>query len=274
MNKLYVILLSVLAASGCGGRIDFPEVPDVPKATRYEVFAQIASLSGDFIWSQDEAIGVYGNVKGTNARYVPYNDFIGESGFVKLYGEEVDGELMGYYPYSDDGLAAVAEGRCPYSAVQQYRKSAAEHYSANAVLVATEIDGNLDFVHRAGLVHFNVNVEVEGQVKSVDLVSSGAPLCGNFSIDPEDENPVTSGGFSVTVRGMGKAQGSFDVWILLPAGEYTALQLVVVTDETKLTRPVNGSVPVHAGEVTDMTVVDEAYEYTGSGFEIIEGIFD
>jgi hypothetical protein len=33
-------------------------------------------------------------------------------------------------------------------------------------------------------------------------------------------------------------------------------------------------VPVRAGEVTNLTVVDEAYEYTGSDFEKIPGIFD
>ena len=36
----------------------------------------------------------------------------------------------------------------------------------------------------------------------------------------------------------------------------------------------NGVVPVRAGEVTPMTVVDEAYEYTGSDFIIIPEIFD
>jgi hypothetical protein len=73
---------------------------------------------------------------------------------------------------------------------------------------------------------------------------------------------------------MGKASGKLEVWFVLPAGSYDTLQLVVMTDQTNMTKPVNGVVPVRAGEVTNMTVVDEAYEYTGSDFEKIPGIFD
>ena len=274
MKKIYMLLSLAVVASGCGGRLDLPEEPDVPKAVRYELSAQVSSLSDVYVWKEGSAVGVYGSSKGDNAKYVPYNGFHGKTGLVELYGPEVDGTIYGYFPYNSEGYAAVAEGRCPYVPVQQYRTSAAGHYSANAVLVAAEIDGVLDFAHRAGLVHFSVNVDVEGQVKGVMLSSALDPLCGNFSIDPEDESPVTDAGNTVTVRGMGKPQGKFDVWFLLPAGEYEALQLVVMTDQTQLTKPVNGKVPVSAGEVTKMTVVDEAYEYTGSDFEIIGGIFD
>lgn len=274
MKKLYMILTIAAMAAGCGGRLDLPEDPQVPQAARFEISAQVASLSDAYVWKEGSAVGVYGSLKGENAKYVPYNDQFGKTGLVGLYGVEVDGDVYAYFPYKPEGYVAVAQGRCPYSSVQQYRSSAAAHYSANAVLVAAEKDGLLDFVHRAGLVRFEVNVDVAGEIKSIRLSSALNALCGNFALDAEDETPVTEAGASVTVRGMGKQTGAFDVWVLLPAGEYEALQFVVVTDEEQLTKPVNGTVPVRAGEVTNMSVVDEAYEYTGSDFEIIGGIFD
>lgn len=274
MKKLYMILTVAVIASGCYGRLDLPADPQVPESMRYEISAQVASLSDAYLWKEGSAVGVYGSVKGENAKYVPYSTYIGKTGLVGLYGAEVDGDIYAYFPYNPVGYAAVAEGRCPYSPIQQYRTSAAEHYATNVVLVAAEESGALDFVHRAGLVHFSVDVDVEGEVKGVMLSSALASLSGNFSIDSAAEPLVTDAVNSVTVRGMGRPQGKFDVWFLLPAGEYEALQLVVMTDEAELTKPINGSVPVVAGEVTRMTVVDEAYEYTGSDFEIIGGIFD
>ena len=268
---LSIIAISCIAAS-CSGKLSLPEDPEVVQNGRYEFTAQVASLSDPIIWTEGKAVGVYGAVSGINAKYVPYNEFYGKSGLVRLYGAAVEGESVAYFPYCEEGYVAVAQGKCPYKTVQQYYPSAAEHYSNNVVLAAKETDGQFDFVHRAGLVRFEVDVDFEGEVKGVSLVSGLGLLSGNFPLDSEDE--VTEGSNTVTVRGMGKSSGKFDVWFLLPAASYETLQLVVMTDEKNMTKPVNGVVPVVAGEVTNMTVVDEAYEYTGSDFEKIPGIFD
>lgn len=272
MKRLFTIIAITWAAVSCGNKLSLPEDPQVPQSARYEFSAQVASLSEALIWTEGKAMGVYGTVKGVNAKYVPYNEFHGKSGLVKLYGAEVDGDLVAYFPYSETGYPAVAEVKCPYKSVQQYYPSAAEHYVGNVVLAARESDGMFDFVHKAGLIRFEINVDFDGEVKAVQLSSGLNVLCGNFPLDADGE--VSEGENVVTVRGMGKTSGKFDVWFVLPAGSYETLQVVVMTDQTNMTKPVNGVVPVRAGEVTNMTVVDEAYEYTGSDFEKIPGIFD
>lgn len=274
MKRLLVLFAVILVSAGCGG-LDLPEDPKVPQATCFEVSAQISSLSGEFIWSEGRAIGVYGSEKGSNAKYVAYNEYHGQSGLVRLYGEEVDGELVAYFPYREEGYEAVAQGLCPYLPVQQYCSSASDHYARNIVLASKAYDGKFSFQHKAGLIRFTVNIDREGEVKSVRLVSGVNALCGNFPIDANSDQEVMAPGNTLTVRGMGMAQGnSFDVWFALPEGTYEALQLSVNTDKAELSKPVNGTVPVRAGEVTNMTVKDESYEYTGSDFEIIGGIFD
>ena len=272
MKRLFTIIAITWAAVSCGNKLSLPEDPQVPQSGRYEFSAQVASLSEALVWTEGKAMGVYGTVKGENTKYVPYNEYHGKSGLVKLYGAEVEGDLMAYFPYNEQGYAAVAEGKCPYRSVQKYYPSAAEHYAGNVVLVAKETDGKFDFVHKAGLIRFEINVDFDGEVKAVQLSSGLNVLCGNFPLDADGE--VSEGENVVTVRGMGKTSGKFDVWFMLPAGSYETLQVVVMTDQTNMTKPVNGVVPVRAGEVTNMTVVDEAYEYTGSDFEKIPGIFD
>ena len=272
MKRLYTIIAITWAAVSCGNKLSLPEDPQVPQTGRYEFSAQVASLSDALVWTEGKAMGVYGTVRGENAKYVPYNEYYGQSGLVKLYGAEVEGELMAYFPYNEQGYAVVAEGRCPYKSVQKYHSSAAEHYAANVVLVAKEVEGKFDFVHKAGLIRFEVDVDFDGEVKGVQLVSGLNVLSGNFPLEADGE--ISDAENVVTVRGMGKTAGKFDVWVVLPAGSYETLQVVVMTDQTNMTKPVNGVVPVRAGEVTNLTVVDEAYEYTGSDFEKIPGIFD
>ena len=272
MKRLFTIIAITWAAVSCGNKLSLPEDPQVPQSGRYEFSAQVASLSDALVWTEGKAMGVYGTVKGVNAKYVPYNEFHGKSGLVKLYGAEVDGDLVAYFPYSEEGHAAVAEAKCPYKSVQQYFSTAAEHYTGNVVLAARESDGMFDFVHKAGLIRFEVDVDFDGEVKGVQLVSGLNVLSGNFPLEADGE--ISDAENVVTVRGMGKTSGKFDVWFVLPAGSYETLQVVVMTDQTNMTKPVNGVVPVRAGEVTNMTVVDEAYEYTGSDFEKIPGIFD
>ena len=272
MKRLFTIIAITWAAVSCGNKLSLPEDPQVSQSGRYEFSAQVASLADALVWTEGKAIGVYGSVKGANAKYVPYNEYHGKSGIVKLYGAAVEGDCVAYFPYCEEGNAPVAEGLCPYKAVQQYYPSASEHYSANVVLVAKEVDGRFDLEHRAGLVRFEVDIDFEGEVKGVRLISGLNSLSGNFPVDADGE--IKDAGNTVTIRGMGKASGKFDVWFVLPAGSYETLQLMVMTDKTDMTKPVNGIVPVRAGEVTNMTVVDEAYEYTGSDFEKIPGIFD
>ena len=60
MKRLLVLFAVILVSAGCGG-LDLPEDPKVPQATCFEVSAQISSLSGEFIWSEGRAIGVYGS---------------------------------------------------------------------------------------------------------------------------------------------------------------------------------------------------------------------
>ena len=95
-----MLLSLAVVASGCGGRLDLPEEPDVPKAVRYELSAQVSSLSDVYVWKEGSAVGVYGSSKGDNAKYVPYNGFHGKTGLVELYGPEVDGTIYGYFPYN------------------------------------------------------------------------------------------------------------------------------------------------------------------------------
>ena len=274
MKKIFIILSVALTAAACSGKLNIPDQPEVPASKTFELSANMSSYSGEFLWSPGKAIGIYGSLQGSNAKYVPYNEYLGKGGVIKMYGPEVDGTLYAYFPYSAEGYEAVADGLVPYASVQTYRASAAEHFSENTVLVAQQENGVFDFAIRSGLVKFEVDVDFAGEVKSVVLVSGLNYLSGNFAIDPQADQPVTEGGKTLTVCGMGVQNGKFDVYFALPEGSYETLQLSVHTDAESVSKPVNGVVPVRAGEVTSMTVVDEAYEYTGSDFIIIPEIFD
>lgn len=268
MKKILLITAAlVLGACSAKGLLK----PD-PEVTVKGTVSLQASMGQDHMWKGTDAVGVYGSKMGTNAKYVPVEASLGKSGTATLYGSAVDGEIVAYYPYSSKGMAALKDGYAILPAIQEYRPGAASALTSNAVAFARGVDGLLSLDYKVGVVHFKVAAKFIGEVKSVVLSSFYDILSGPMDID--DGTMSQEGEKSVCIRGIGKPEGAFDVWVVLPCGTYSSLEMTIVSDRDNIVKSVRGSIPVEDGKVAETILKDEAYEYAGSDYIVIRGEFD
>lgn len=272
MKRIGIYLMVMAAAVSCEYKLDMPDVPETGQEGVFELSA--AMPSPDFIWDEASSIGVYGTMEGDNVRYTLYNDFAGKKGVARFYGRDVSGDCFAYYPYRPEGVPAVAAGRIPCFAVQQFRPTPTEHLAANSVFVAGAVEGKFEFLNTCGLVGLQLDPAVFGTIRKLVLNSAVDWLCGNFSMDGDSEEMVTDGGRAVEVVGLGTQAGPFTVYFVLHEGEYDGLKLEIHTDVQVVTADVTGKVTVTAGEETMAAVMVEDMGGTGSDFEIIPGEFD
>lgn len=268
MKKILLITAAlVLGACSAKGLLK----PD-PEVTEKGTVSLQASIGPDHTWKSSDAVGVYGSKMGSNAMYVPDEASLGKSGTATLYGSAVDGEIVAYYPYSPKGMPFLSEGYVKLPSIQSYCRDAASQIASNTVAFARAGDAVLNMERKVGVVHFKVVAKFSGEVKSVTLSSLYDVLCGNMSID--DGSMAEDGSHSVSVRGIGKPEGAFDVWVVLPCGTYSSLEMTIVSDRDNIVKSVRGSIPVEDGKVAETILKDEAYEYAGSDYIVIRGEFD
>ena len=272
MKRICVYLMVMAAIVSCEYKLDMPDVPETEQEGMFELSA-VMPLP-DFIWDEASSIGVYGTMEGDNVRYTLYNDFAGKKGVARFYGRGVSGDCFAYYPYRPEGVPAVAAGRIPCFAVQQFRPTPTEHLAANSVFVAGAVEGKFEFLNTCGLVGLQLDPAVFGTIRKLVLISEENWLCGNFSMEADPEEFVTDGGKTVELIGLGTHTESFAVYFVLHEGEYDGLKLEIHTDVQVVTADVTGKVTVTAGEETMAAVMVEDMSGTGSDFEIIPGEFD
>lgn len=269
MKKILILFSTAVLLASCSAKSLLKPDPEVQESGTVSVSATIPA---DHIWSGNDAIGIYGTVKGTNARFVPFSSCLGKDGQATLYGSAVDGELVAYYPYSYGGVPTLTEGLVVLPQIQSYCRDAFSQVISNTVAVARGKEGVFDLDFLVGAVHFKVSAKFSGEVKSVTLSSISDVLSGEMSID--DGSMSESGLKSVAVRGIGRPEGEFDLWVMLPVGNYSGLEMTIISDEGSVVKSVRGSIPVEKGRVSETVVKDEAFEYAGSDYEVIPGIFD
>ena len=267
MRKVYLIALCLAASSCTAAGLLHPEPEVNPEGTSL----LLVSFADSEIWTEQDAVGVYGSLKGDNSKFVPMSSCWGSEGQATLYGSPVEGLLRAYYPYDSAGLPCIAEGLVPLSSLQKYCPDARSHFRVNGIAAAEGEAGSLVLRYIAGAVHFRVEAQFTGEVKKVELSSLNDVLSGMLTLQ---DGKVSSGTGSVTVRGVGSPQGPFDIWFLLPEGAYKGLELTIVTDAGEVVKAVSGTLPVYMGKVSETVVKDETYEYAGSAYEIISGEFD
>lgn len=269
MKKILILFSTAVLLASCSAKSLLKPDPEVSESGTVSVSA---TISADHVWSGNDAVGIYGSLKGVNAKFVPLSSCFGKGGQATLYGSAVDGELVGYYPYSYGGVPTLTKGFVVLPQIQKYCRDAFSQITGNTVAVARGKDGILDMEYLVGVVHFKVSAKFSGEVKSVTLSSISDVLSGEMSID--DGSMSESGPGSVSVRGIGRREGEFDLWVMLPCGIYSGLELTIISDEGSVVKSVRGSIPVEKGRVSETVVKDEAFEYAGSDYEVIPGNFD
>lgn len=269
MKKILILFSTAVLLASCSAKSLLKPDPEVRESGTVYV---PATISADHIWSGNDAVGIYGFLKGVNTKFVPLSSCFGQGGKATLYGAAVDGGLVAYYPYSNDGVPTLTEGFVVLPQIQKYCRDAFSQITGNTFAVARGKDGVLNLEYLVGVVHFKVSAKFSGEVKSVTLSSISDVLSGEMSID--DGSMLESGPGSVSVRGIGKREGEFDLWVMLPCGTYSGLEMTINSDAGSVVKSVRGSIPVEKGRVSETVVKDEAFEYTGSDYEVIPGNFD
>lgn len=281
MKKIIFTLALAAAAVSCTKFTPAPD-PEVPAGGQVTVTASVSDVFGTpFKWSDTDAIGIYNMEKTlSNVMYVPMNAFIGKTGEATLYGSEVSGSLVAYYPYSDKGSTAVGEGRIPLSPSIRYCESALSQIMDNILLLANGNGGKFVFECPTGALHMKLAFEIEGDnvIKSATLHSPAAFVSGKLAIDEKAEEPITEGGNDLTLYGISRKispSEALDIWFPVPAGEYKFLELHLLTQSgVNVVKPVPGTFVVVKGRITEAAVGDDRNDYGGSDLEIIPGIFD
>ena len=87
MKKTLILFSMATVLASCSAKNLLKPDPDVQESGTVSVSATIPA---DHIWSGNDAIGIYGTVKGTNARFVPFSSCLGKDGQATLYGSAVD----------------------------------------------------------------------------------------------------------------------------------------------------------------------------------------
>lgn len=281
MKKILYSLAIMVFAASCAKYTPEPD-PEVPDGGTVTVSASVADVFGTpFTWSETDAIGIYNMEKTlSNVMYVPMNAYVGKTGEATLYGSEISGSLVAYYPYSDKGSSAVSEGRIPLAASQRYCDNALSQIMDNLILLANGVDGKFNFECPTGALHLSLAFEMEGDdiVKAATLRSPAAFVSGKLSIAEDVEEMITDGGNDLTIYGISRKvspSDAVDIWFPVPAGEYKFLELHLLTSSgINVVKPVPGTFIVKKGKITEAAVGDDRNDYSGSDFEIIPGTFD
>ena len=276
MKRIFSVLCLAACLASCEKNGRGGAVPEVTNPPHNIIFARIEDNGASHIWKERDFFGLYGSSSGENVRYVVEPVSYEKDGLTRIYGSGADGEVYGYFPYSEDGYAVVAAGRQPLFPQQVCYASAAEQMRGNTVLVAKLEDEALNFSWLCGVLHIHVTAGVSGTVRSASLLSAGGPLCGAYSI-AGTEPLMDDAGYEVTLVGIGLPCGPdspLDLYFMIPPGNYSSLSLNLTSDEETVSKPVDLTVSIEAKAAFSCTVSEKETVYEGTDIVIINGEFD
>ena len=284
---LIAILSGLCFLTSCtvdGGK----DIFDVPQAgyTLFEADFEDIDIAGDklnALWDKDLAIGVFGSKSGENEKYTLKNAFDGKAAG-EFYGALVEGgQIMAYYPYSEN--FSLYDGTLTYSlaSIQAYdsSRSLLEQFCVYAgyAYAFNHSDNKFSFGYVSGLLSIEVGFEVPVVVTAIELISENKSLAGVGKVMPDMTVVIGAGGVKKIVMEcaegvISKSEGVFVKYpIVLPAGTYEGVTLVIraegVDDIACRLDPFEIE-PVTAGayKVTEFVVGTGAL----GGFEIVGGL--
>ena len=276
MKKLVYFFTVAAALAACSKDRGKGDAPDVSNPPHNIVSALIEDYGTSHVWSEGDLFGLYGSVSGENVRYVVEPVSFEKDGLTRIYGSGVEGVVVGYYPFDEEGCPAAAAGRQPLSPEQQYCSSAWEQVKDNTVLVARLEDEKLHFSWFCGVLHLHVTAGVNGIVRSASLTSADAPLCGDYSVTGGDPAMANASGM-LTVSEIdlpSEPESPLDLYFMLPPGVYSSLSLTLSSNEESITKPVELAVTISSMSETTCIISDKETVYDGTDIIVIEGEFD
>ena len=279
---LIAILSGLCFLTSCtvdGGK----DIFDVPQAgyTLFEADFEDIDIAGDklnALWDKDLAIGVFGSKSGENEKYTLKNAFDGKAAG-EFYGALVEGgQIMAYYPYSEnfslyDGtltynLASIQAYDQAGTLLDQFCRYAGYAYAFNSS------DNKLRFSYVSGLLSVEVGFEVPVVVTGIELISEDKSLAGVGKVLVIGAGGVKKVALECAEGVPSKSEGAFARYpIVLPAGTYEGVTLVIRAegmDDIACRLDPFEIEPVTAGayKVTEFVVGTGAL----GGFEIVGGL--
>ena len=284
---LIAILSGLCFLTSCtvdGGK----DIFDVPQTgyTLFEADFEDIDIAGDklnALWDKDLAIGVFGSKSGENEKYTLKNAFDGKAAG-EFYGALVEGgQIMAYYPYSEN--FSLYDGTLTYSlaSIQAYdsSRSLLEQFCVYAgyAYAFNHSDNKFSFGYVSGLLSIEVGFEVPVVVTAIELISENKSLAGVGKVMPDMTVVIGAGGVKKIVMEcaegvISKSEGVFVKYpIVLPAGTYEGVTLVIRAegmDDIACRLDPFEIEPVTAGayKVTEFVVGTGAL----GGFEIVGGL--
>ena len=238
---LIAILSGLCFLTSCtvdGGK----DIFDVPQTgyTLFEADFEDIDIAGDklnALWDKDLAIGVFGSKSGENEKYTLKNAFDGKAAG-EFYGALVEGgQIMAYYPYSEN--FSLYDGTLTYSlaSIQAYdsSRSLLEQFCVYAgyAYAFNHSDNKFSFGYVSGLFSVEVGFEVPVVVTGIELISEDKSLAGVGKVMPDMTVVIGAGGVKKIVMEcaegvISKSEGVFVKYpIVLPAGTYEGVTLVI-----------------------------------------------
>ena len=194
-------------------------------------------------WEQGDQVGLFGSESGSNVAATLDAAFAGEYvGEFEYSGEDVKGDIIGYYPYNkDSGKDSVLKLFLPD---EQYFTTLNEAVRACILCAKYDGDGNFVFFNTCSVLE--VKLTGSDKLMSVDVMSRKGSLTGWGEVDMTPDRPVfvptanirdtrglAYGGAHARVDGkITLSSEPVSLFFVVPAGEYEEgdIYIQAVTD--------------------------------------------
>ncbi len=216
-------------------------------------------------WNEGDIMGIFAG-DAVNSKYTLMR---GEAGKTEgtFKGIESTGDVVAYYPYSDDATLDGSKLTLSVPTTQTYYADLFTHFKSNTpFVVGKAAEGEkLMFEYVTGVVA--VKVKANCTVKSVAVSSVNKAIAGNMVVDLDNDyaiTPATSGTRSIISLDCGSGIATTEdapqtFYVLLPPASYNGLAVRVTTAEgDTLVANLDSTVDIEPLKTTDFAK-DVAY---------------
>ena len=281
--NILLILSAICLLASCSVEEDGKDRFDVSYEgyTLFDADFEAIDMAGeesDFIWNKEVAIGVFGSQTGVNEKYTLKNAFDGKAAG-EFYGKLVSGNIMAYYPYSEEFTLYDGDLTYRLSQHQSYNPddTLLEHFCryAGYAYAFNDNDAKLNFRYASGLLSVKVDLSETVIITSIELVSKETAIAGVGKVEQDMSVSFDNAGTS-SIRadfGEGLMSDSVEYPIVMPAGSYDDLSLVLKVKGMDDMVCVLGELEIERISSDDYTVTELVVK-TGAlgGFEIEGGL--
>lgn len=275
MRKSILFIAAVVVLTSCVQKYNLNPDPEVESGGQYMFSVSLDNpfLGGDYLWNvSKDVVGVYAENQ-SNCRYVLRGSSDGKSGEAAIYGPQVKGDVYAYFPYKEEGVAGLEEGRVLVPSEQKYSTDAAELIQTYSTLAGLCSDGKVTLRYNLGVLKVNLKVDFDSNVNVVVLTCK-EDISGKLDISGRAEERLTEASKTITVTGIDKPCSEIaplEVRFLLPEGEYTEIYVNASSVNESVMANVKSSQPVSVAAcretVANAEVSVEDHNYGGSDFD-------